>query len=277
MTVKDAQVSRLMDEMTKHGRVGLAAMRSGMDRKTARKYLEAKKLPSEMKEPRSWKTRKDPFEADWSWVVGQLETSPELEAKTLFEALQREHPGGYEDGQLRTLQRRLKQWRAEHGPDKEVFFAQEHRPGEALQLDFTHGTKLDATQLERGHHLFAGENVPRRSATRRQRPGRPVRGAHRHGPEPRAQPTGAATALVAHTRVGALAGLGRDRARLLCRLAGDVIAHPQSNICSPEPPSGAAPHSPSRAARSCRRIFRSRTSSPASSSSSFQRSGSASE
>ena len=147
VTVKDAQVSKLMDEMTKHGQIGIAAMRSGMDRKTARKYVEAKKLPSELREPRSWRTRKDPFEADWPWVVGQLKTSAELEAKTLFEALQREHPGRYEDGQLRTLQRRVKQWRAEHGPDKEVFFAQEHRPGEAVQLDFTHGSSLGVTIL----------------------------------------------------------------------------------------------------------------------------------
>ena len=77
----------------------------------------------------------------------QLETAPELEAKTLFEALQDQHPGRYQDGQLRTLQRRVRQWRAEHGPDKEVFFPQEHRPGEAAQLDFTHATSLGVTIL----------------------------------------------------------------------------------------------------------------------------------
>ena len=145
MTVQDAQVRKLMEEMTKHGGIGIAAMRSGMDRKTARKYVEAKKLPSEMKEPRTWRTRQDPFEADWPWVVAQLEASPELEAKTLLEALQREHPDRYQDGQLRTLQRHVKQWRAEHGPDREVFFPQEHRPGEAAQLDFTYAVSLQVT------------------------------------------------------------------------------------------------------------------------------------
>lgn len=145
MTVQDAQVRKLMEEMTKHGRIGLAAMRSGMDRKTARKYVEAGKLPSDLKQPRTWRTRKDPFERDWPWVVEQLERAPELEAKTLFEALQRKHPGRYEEGQLRTLQRRVKQWRAEHGPDQEVFFPQEHRPGEAIQLDFTHAASLGVT------------------------------------------------------------------------------------------------------------------------------------
>lgn len=145
MTVQDAQVRKLMEEMTKHGRVGVAAMRAGMDRKTARKYIAAGKLPSELKQPRTWRTRKDPFEADWPWVREQLQKAPGLEAKTLFEALQERHPGRYQDGQLRTLQRRVKQWRAEHGPDKEVFFPQEHRPGEAAQLDFTHATSLGVT------------------------------------------------------------------------------------------------------------------------------------
>ena len=145
MTVQDAQVRKLMEEMTKHGGIGIAAMRSGMDRKTARKYVEAQKLPSELKKPRTWRTRKDPFEGDWPWVVAQLEAAPTLEAKTLLEALQRKHPDRYQDGQLRTLQRHVKQWRAEHGPDREVFFPQEHRPGEAAQLDFTYAASLEVT------------------------------------------------------------------------------------------------------------------------------------
>jgi hypothetical protein len=72
----------------------------------------------------------------------RLSESPGLEAKTLFEMLQELRPGAYGDGQVRTLQRRVKEWRATQGPDKEVFFAQEHRPGEAAQTDFTHGTEL---------------------------------------------------------------------------------------------------------------------------------------
>lgn len=135
-----------MREMQKHGEVGRAAERSGMDRKTARKYVRAGKLPSELKAPRHWRTRTDPIAPeDWAFVVSQLSESPGLEAKTLFELLQEHSPGVYGDGQLRTLQRRVKQWRAEKGPDKEVFFAQEHRAGEAAQTDFTHGTGLGVT------------------------------------------------------------------------------------------------------------------------------------
>lgn len=137
-----------MREMQKHGKIGLAAERSGMDRKTARKYVRAGKLPSELKEPRHWRTRSDPFsEDDWAFVEALLRAKPALEAKTLFEMLCEKQPGAYADGQLRTLQRRVKQWRATLGPDRDVFFAQEHRPGEAAQTDFTHGSELGVTIL----------------------------------------------------------------------------------------------------------------------------------
>jgi molybdenum-dependent DNA-binding transcriptional regulator ModE len=62
--VCDAQVRKLMEEMNKHGAIGQAAMKAGMDRKTARKYVAAGKLPSEMQTPREWRTRPDPFEDD---------------------------------------------------------------------------------------------------------------------------------------------------------------------------------------------------------------------
>jgi hypothetical protein len=134
-----------MEEMTKHGRVGLAAMRAGMDRKTARKYVHGGKLPSELIELRSWRTHEDAFLEHWPELEAMLSESPELEAKTLFEVLVEKHPGRYEDGQLRTLQRRVKTWRAERGPDKDVVLAQRHRPGEAAQTDFTWMTKLAVT------------------------------------------------------------------------------------------------------------------------------------
>jgi hypothetical protein len=78
-------------------------------------------------------------------VRQQVETSPGLEARTIFEALQRENPGRFADGQLRTLQRRLKQWRAIEGPSREVFFTQQHVPGRLAQSDFTHMTELGIT------------------------------------------------------------------------------------------------------------------------------------
>ena len=145
VSTTDAQVRKLMDEMTKHGRIGLAAMRAGMDRKTARKYARGGKLPSDLVESRDWRTREDPFVEHWPEVESLLSESPGLEAKTLFEMLAEKYQGRYDVGQLRTLQRRIRVWRAERGPDKEVMLAQQHRPGEAAQTDFTWATELAVT------------------------------------------------------------------------------------------------------------------------------------
>lgn len=145
MTVTNAQVRKLMEEKSKHGKTGLAALRAGMDRTTARKYLKMGRFPSESTPERSWRTRVDPFAEDWEAIAARLQDAPELEARALFEHLLSDKPGKYEPGQVRTLQRRVKQWRAKEGPDKEVFFAQEHRPGEAMQTDFTSCNKLQIT------------------------------------------------------------------------------------------------------------------------------------
>ncbi len=145
MRVTDVQVRKLMEEHTKHGRVGLASLRAGMHRNTGSKYLRAGKVPTELRQPRSWRTREDPFAEDWPEVEERLADAPELEAKSLFEDLCERRPGRYQEGQLRTLQRRIKQWRAMSGPPKELFFEQEHRPGEAMQTDFTSATKLGIT------------------------------------------------------------------------------------------------------------------------------------
>ncbi|MCH7895213.1 MAG: transposase family protein, partial [Proteobacteria bacterium] len=91
---------------------------------------------------RSWRTRTDPFEADWPGIRGMLEDSPELEAKIVLDYLIAKHPNRYQESHLRTLQRRFKQWRAQEGPPKRVFFSQVHVPGEAMQTDFTWGTVL---------------------------------------------------------------------------------------------------------------------------------------
>jgi hypothetical protein len=141
----DAQVRKLMEEIGKHGRLEVAAARSGMHRNTASKYRRLGKLPSEMKEPRGWRTRADPFVEDWADMEAWLEQAPEIEAKALFEHLRGQQPERYHEGQLRTFQRRVRQWRAENGPGKEVMFEQRHRPGEAMQTDFTWATCLGIT------------------------------------------------------------------------------------------------------------------------------------
>lgn len=124
--------------MEKDGVLWKAAAKVGVCEKTARKYMRAGKLPSQMEKRHTWRTREDPFEGVWEEVRGMLkESEGAFEAKTLFEYLQRKYPGRFQDGQLRTLQRRIKAWRALEGPAKEVFFDQVHKPGELSQSDFT--------------------------------------------------------------------------------------------------------------------------------------------
>lgn len=125
---------------------GQAAAKAGMDDKTARKYRRLGKLPSEVRRmDRSWRTRPDPFADVWPQLEEQLTLNSGLEAKTLFAWLQRQYPGRFADGQLRTLQRHVKRWRALHGAAKEVFFAQVHHPGRLCASDFTHCTELHIT------------------------------------------------------------------------------------------------------------------------------------
>ncbi len=111
-----------------------AAKANLRDRGTVAKYAKSGKLPSEMKEPRTYRTREDPFVADWAEIKVRLEALPDLETKVLFEWLCDKHPGRYRTGQLRTLQRRVRHWRARH-VGKVVSLPQTRRPGEVLLTD----------------------------------------------------------------------------------------------------------------------------------------------
>jgi hypothetical protein len=135
-----------MEELNKHGKLSVASMKSDMSRKTGAKYQKSGKLPSETAPTvRGYRTRSDVFAKDWPLIEAKLELAPALEGKALFDWLMEQQPGRYEPGQLRTFHRRVKLWRSTLGPDKEVFFAQEHRPGEAMQVDGTWATELGVT------------------------------------------------------------------------------------------------------------------------------------
>ena len=114
-----------------------AAAKAGISDRSARRIEQSDALPSQ-REERAWRTRADPLTAVWdSEVVPLLEADAALNAVTLLEELQRRYPGDYGTAILRTLQRRVRQWRAVHGPEREVFFAQEHPPGRLGLSDFT--------------------------------------------------------------------------------------------------------------------------------------------
>src|SRR5690606_310346 len=119
--------------------------KAGMDPKTARKYLKLGQLPSETKQERDWRTRPDPFGEVWPELVAILEADQGLEAKTIMDWLIEDKPTQFHVGQLRTLQRRVRDWRALAGPDKEVFFPQLIPPGRQSQSDFTDMTALGIT------------------------------------------------------------------------------------------------------------------------------------
>jgi hypothetical protein len=120
-----------------------AAVKANLkSRKTVVKYERLGQLPSELKQPRCYRTRADPFEEDWPDVEQMLTAAPELQAQTLFEWLCEQKPDKYQDGQLRTLQRRVADWRALN-QDKVAVLDQVHQPGAAIQTDGTWLTELE--------------------------------------------------------------------------------------------------------------------------------------
>lgn len=145
--IADNQVKKLRRYLQQGATVDLASAKSGMDPKTARKYRDLGKLPSELKaeQIRTWRTRDDPFAEVWPEIEVFLQTNSGLEAKTLFDHLQRAHPGLFSDGQLRTFQRKVKNWRATEGPGREIYFPQVHKPGVLSQTDFTCMNSLGVT------------------------------------------------------------------------------------------------------------------------------------
>jgi transposase len=136
----------------------MSAMKSGMSRNTARKYLRQNDVTEQRRVPHTWRTRDDPLAAIWPRAQEMLRQAPELEAKSLFEHLAQE--GRQEDpikpGLLRTFQRRVRAWRLKEGADKEVFFTQDVKPGEALAVDWTDMNPLGITiqGKDLDHKLF---------------------------------------------------------------------------------------------------------------------------
>ena len=105
--ITDAQVRRLREKRMAGKTLAAVAAAAGMSERAARKW-QSGPLPSTAKASRCWRTREDPFADVWqSEVVPQLvaDTDGRLQVLTLFKALCRRHPGRFQSGQLRTLQR----------------------------------------------------------------------------------------------------------------------------------------------------------------------------
>jgi len=143
--ITDNQYRRLMKLSQTESRLAVAAAKAGMDEKTARKWRRLGHLPSKPREPRQYRTRLDPFAGVWAEVEQLLQRDASVEAKTIFDYLCRKDPEQFQEVQLRTLQRRVKQWRAQKGEPREVYFPQEHVPGRQAQSDFTYMNELLVT------------------------------------------------------------------------------------------------------------------------------------
>jgi hypothetical protein len=87
----------------------IASVAAGWQEQSERRYRRLGKA----RVPHTWRTRKDPFEEAWAEIEQWLAEEPERTAKSLLRQLQERHPGQYGAGQLRTLQRRVKEWRKE--------------------------------------------------------------------------------------------------------------------------------------------------------------------
>ena len=117
-------------------RPALAAARSGFSTATAYRIEADPGRRSEKRKPRG-RRRPDPlagiFEEE---IVPLLEANPGLRAVALYEEMMRRHPELH-PGVRRTLERRVRSWKAKHGPEREIIFRQKHEPGRRGLSDFT--------------------------------------------------------------------------------------------------------------------------------------------
>jgi transposase InsO family protein len=153
----------------------LAAAKAGFSTATAYRIEVDPRLPSQKKKPRG-RRRPDPLAAVWeSEIVPMLEAAPGVRAVAIFEEMCRRHPEII-SGVRRTVERRISNWRALNGPNRDVIFRQEHPPGRLGLSDFTdmsalgivisgarfehrlYHFRLAFSGFEHGHVVLGGES-----------------------------------------------------------------------------------------------------------------------
>lgn len=143
--VTDRQVRRYMTSRREGQTQAVAAARAGFSERTGRR-IEAGPTLQNQKPPRAYCTRANPFAEVWhEGLVPLLVAVPHIRATTLLEELDCRHPGRFDEGVLRSLQRRVAHWLATEGPERKLIFRQEHLPGQQALSDFTDGSKLGVT------------------------------------------------------------------------------------------------------------------------------------
>ncbi len=145
--INSEQVKLYMSQRNKDISQDTAAAKAGISERTGRR-IESQTHQPKCKLPRTYRTRTDPLENIWeSDLLPRLETEPKLKPKTLYLHIMRTYPGEYQSTILRTLQRRVKQWKLLEGPSQEVMFTQNHPIGQQGISDFTHFKQATITIL----------------------------------------------------------------------------------------------------------------------------------
>ena len=135
--------------------VAVAAAKAAISVASAYRIENDRRLPSQKQVPRG-RRRPDPladvFDAE---VVPMLQAAPQIRPIAVLEELRRRHPElSYEV--RRTLERRIRAWRAQHGPERDVIFRQVHEPGRMGLSDFTEmgdlGIEVSGSLLD--HRLY---------------------------------------------------------------------------------------------------------------------------
>lgn len=116
--------------------VAVSAAKASISTATAYRIEKDPRLPSQKKASRT-RRRKDPladiFEAE---IVPMLKTAPGIRPVAIFEEIMRRHPE-LGEGVRRTIERRIRDWRAIYGEEQEVIFRQTHEIGRMGLSDFT--------------------------------------------------------------------------------------------------------------------------------------------
>jgi transposase InsO family protein len=135
---------RLFMNMRRKHSPAISAAKAGFSTAAAYRFEKDPRLPSQ-KKPHRERRRPDPLAGVWdNEVVPMLKAAPGLRPVAVFEELCRRHPE-LGAGTRRTLERRIRSWRAVNGPDREVIFRQEHPPGRMGLSDFTEVADLGVT------------------------------------------------------------------------------------------------------------------------------------
>jgi hypothetical protein len=143
--LKDVKAGRMFSMLRSGHSVAAVARRLKMGERTIRNYRDAGVLPSQReRQPREYRTRKDPLEEFWPEIEKLLEEDSDLRPFALLDWLKQKY-NDQDNGQSevrvtdsirRTLERRVRRWKLQHGVEQEVMFPQVHHPGDVLACDF---------------------------------------------------------------------------------------------------------------------------------------------